>query len=596
MARSQGGRSFQFRDAPVDLVLNQVLGEAFGLSFAIDPNVQGRLTIRLDGVTDGPSAVAALDAALRLQNIKITQSSTGYSVSKIDSGGNASGDFQVLNSPTDKPTGDAAVLMLRYANPDEVTRLAKPLLAANVVKLTDPSRGMIVLQGSQRDVAAAVDALRSFDVDWFAATSSAFVELQNAAPEEMKRELDLLVGRTGGVEVVALPRLAALMVFARSRELLDRTQGMIAQLDQERKSNIQNDTLIYEAKYVSAQRLKAIVGSLYFSETAASVARPPSSPSGLSVGQSNGQASPLSSVAPLQNGSVSVAIDELSNLVVVQADAPNLERISDLFGRVDRPQKQVVIEATIVEVSLRDEFRFGIQWAGVADFLNVAFSDVASGAVASKFPGLSIVYSNIDIAAVLNALDTKTDVQVVSSPRILALNNEPARIQVGDQVPIVTQSAVSVSDPGAPIVNSTTYRDTGVILEVTPRVRAGDIVEIKIAQEVSDVAQTVTSGIDSPTISQRRLESVLAVPNGATIALGGLISSNRSKSENGVPLLRDIPLIDNLFESKANINRRTELIVLLRPTILSSDQPEFNLSQQLAKALNRVNPSWNEPH
>jgi general secretion pathway protein D len=298
--------------------------------------------------------------------------------------------------------------------------------------------------------------------------------------------------------------------------------------------------------------------------------------------------------APSQNSDIGIAIDDASNLIVIHASQEDLARISDLFTRIDRPQKQVLIEATIVEVTLRDEFRFGIQWDGIAEFLNVTFTDNSSGAVASKFPGISIVYNNVDIVSVLNALDTTTDVQIVSSPRVLALNNQPARIQVGDQVPIVTQSAVSVTDPGAPIVNATSYRDTGIILEVTPHVRAGDMVEIEISQEVSDVSQTVTSGIDSPTISTRRMSGVLAVPDGATVALGGLISSNRSKSNTGVPILKEVPLLGAAFSSQADIVRRTELVVLIRQTILDSGQPELDMSSSLTGALEKVRPSWVE--
>ncbi len=577
------GRDFQFRDAPIDLVLNQVLGEAFGLSFAVDPNVQGRLTIRIDGIVDGPSAVAALDGALRLQGVSITSNGSGYLVTKTTTGGGA-GNFQILASPDDKPSSEAAVLVLRYASADEVARLAKPLFPDNVVKLADASRGIIVLQGAPRDVSAAVTALRSFDVDWFASTSSAFVQLQNSTPEEVKAELDQLFNRTGGVEVIALQRLGAVMVFTRSRELMDRVQVMLADLDRTGQGAIQNDTLIYEARYVSAERLQSVAGALFGIPGSAPV-----------TGSSTPAAAPVTApTQPLKNTEVSVAIDEASNLVVVQGRQDDLARINDLFQRIDKPQKQVLIEATIVEVTLRDEFRLGVQWDGVTKFLNATYADNSSGTVASKFPGTSVVYSNVDITAVLNALDAETDVQVVSSPRILALNNQSARIQVGDQVPIVTQSAVSVNDPGAPIVNSTSYRDTGIILSVTPHVRAGDMIEIEVSQEVSDVSETVTSGIDSPTISTRRMDGVLAVPSGATVALGGMISSNHSKSVSGVPILKDIPVLGAAFSSQADILRKTELVVLLRPVLLDSVQPEVDLSSALVRALERVKPGWIE--
>jgi general secretion pathway protein D len=192
---------------------------------------------------------------------------------------------------------------------------------------------------------------------------------------------------------------------------------------------------------------------------------------------------------------------------------------------------------------------------------------------------------NSDITAVVNALALTSDVEIVSSPRILVLNNETARLQIGDQVPIITQSAVSVTDPGAPIVNSTTYRDTGVILIVTPSIRAGGMVEIEISQEVSGVAETTTSTIDSPTISQRSIESRLAVPDGSTAVLGGLMSSNRSFSETGIPVLKDVPLVGNAFRSTGTTERRTELVILVEPTVVLSAEPSVDIPLRLRDAL-----------
>jgi general secretion pathway protein D len=256
-----------------------------------------------------------------------------------------------------------------------------------------------------------------------------------------------------------------------------------------------------------------------------------------------------------------------------------------LFETIDQPQRQVLIEATIVEVGLTENNQFGVQWDFIANQLRATFSELTSGAVTSLFPGGSVSFVNSDITAVVNALALTSDVEIVSSPRILVLNNETARLQIGDQVPIITQSAVSVTDPGAPIVNSTTYRDTGVILIVTPSIRAGGMVEIEISQEVSGVAETTTSTIDSPTISQRSIESRLAVPDGSTAVLGGLMSSNRSFSETGIPVLKDVPLVGNAFRSTGTTERRTELVILVEPTVVLSAEPSVDIPLRLRDAL-----------
>ena len=266
----------------------------------------------------------------------------------------------------------------------------------------------------------------------------------------------------------------------------------------------------------------------------------------------------------------------------------NWESLSELLSLLDKPKRQVLIEATIVEVSLTDGSSFGVQWDLVQDRLAATFTDTGSGNLTSLFPGVSVSYINTDIAAVINALAATSDVEIVSSPRMLVLNNETARLQVGDQVPIITQSAVSVSDPGAPLVNSTTYRDTGVILTVTPRIRAGGMVEIDVSQEVSGVSETTSSTINSPTISQRSIESVLAVPDGSTAVLGGLMSSTRSYSETGIPFLKNTPILGAAFRSTSQSERRTELVVLIEPTVVLAEEPSTDIPALLRAALVRA--------
>jgi general secretion pathway protein D len=218
----------------------------------------------------------------------------------------------------------------------------------------------------------------------------------------------------------------------------------------------------------------------------------------------------------------------------------------------------------------------------------VRFADNADGNAASVFPGFSATYLNTDIEATLNMLDAVTEIEVISRPNVMALHNQQAELQVGDQVPVITQSAVSVTNPDAPIVNQTAYRDTGVILSVTPHVRAGGIVEIDITQEVSSVVQTSSSGIDSPTIRQRRITSTLLVPSGQSVALGGLIATTRTTNERGVPVLREIPGVGRVFGSEGESVDRTELVILLKPTVITDPTQPTDAWLALPAALERL--------
>jgi general secretion pathway protein D len=186
---------------------------------------------------------------------------------------------------------------------------------------------------------------------------------------------------------------------------------------------------------------------------------------------------------------------------------------------------------------------------------------------------------------ILSALEDATEVDVISAPEVLVLNNQTAILQVGDQVPIATQSAVSVVAGGAPVVNTIEYRDTGVTLKVTPRVNQGGMVMMDISQEVSDVAATTTSTLDSPTINQRKISSTVAVHDGQTIALGGLISDNRTKSKSGIPVLQNIPVLGSLFATTDHQDSRTELLVLITPHVVENAQKAQSVTEELRRKL-----------
>jgi general secretion pathway protein D len=190
---------------------------------------------------------------------------------------------------------------------------------------------------------------------------------------------------------------------------------------------------------------------------------------------------------------------------------------------------------------------------------------------------------------VLNALENVTHVEVISSPKILVLNNLTATLQVGDQVPVETAQSVSTTDANAPIVNSIQYEDTGVILKVTPRVNRGGVVMMDISQEVSAVDPSIAiEGVSSPAIEQRKIESSIAIQDGQTIALGGLITDDKSKGKSGIPFIQDIPLVGNLFRTTNLTHDRTELIVLITPHVIDNSQKAQAITDELRRRLPAV--------
>jgi general secretion pathway protein D len=288
---------------------------------------------------------------------------------------------------------------------------------------------------------------------------------------------------------------------------------------------------------------------------------------------------------------VKLAADPAKNSILIEATPADYRRIMRVIGSLDAIANQVMIEATIAEVTLTDDLKFGVRW-----FLNgksgqkYTFTDDPGGAVSSVFPGFSYALTAANAAATLNALNQITNVNVISSPSLTVMDNRTAQLQVGDEVPIITQSAVSVLTTGAPLVNSVAYKDTGVILSITPRINESGRVLLDIEQEVSNVASTSSSGIDSPTISQRRIKTSVVVSDGEALALGGMIQKSRTVTRNQIPIVGDLPAIGNLFGSKDNQLGKTELLVLITPHVIRNLNEARQVTDEFRRELRMNDP------
>jgi general secretion pathway protein D len=305
---------------------------------------------------------------------------------------------------------------------------------------------------------------------------------------------------------------------------------------------------------------------------------------------------------------VKIIADKVKNALVIQAKPSDYRTVESAIRKLDIVPLQVLIEATIFEVTLNDTLRYGVEWffkfgeSSKAVFstsplgrVDATSTSALSGAVNAIFPGFSYVVSPTQdsVKAVINALDQVSDVNVISSPQVFVLDNQTATLIVGDQVPITTRSAVSVISPDAPTVNSIEYRDTGVILEVTPRVNAGGLVTMEISQEVSNVSVATTntqSQQDSPTINQRKVESTVSVQGGETVALGGLITDRRENASQGLPFLSRLPVIGWLFGTKSDSAARTELLVLITPRVVGNTDQARQVTQELRSRLRAIAP------
>jgi general secretion pathway protein D len=288
---------------------------------------------------------------------------------------------------------------------------------------------------------------------------------------------------------------------------------------------------------------------------------------------------------------IRIIANRRNNALLIYATPSEYTVIEGMLRKIDIIPLQVLIEATIAEVDLNDTLQYGTQFFFTTDHVAETLGPAAIPGFPSlqslNFPSASpyFILSKMPHFA-LAALASVTKVKVLSTPQVMVLDNEPARLQVGQQVPVLTGTATSTITSTAPIVNSVDYHSTGVIMQVTPRVNSGGLVTLDIAQEVSDVAPQATNTVaGSPTFNDQIFRTRVAVQDGQTVGMAGLIRDNASEGNSGIPLVKDIPVLGTLFSTQNNSRLRTELLVLITPHVVHDQRDARALTEDLRSQL-----------
>ena len=574
--------SLNFVDAPVQEFVRVVFDEVLKEPVVIDASLKGSVTIRTQSPVSRDVAIELVRQALQANGASLVRSGEAYRISaRADSKGN-------------RRMGESVrVLPLRYITADEAKSALSAFGQSGVDFSIGPNGQFIVLSGSAFDLDNIEQALAVLDVDQMKGTSFGLFPLREAAAGALANELNQMFGRPNDLRLFrALPidRMNAVLVMASHAQLLSKARAWLTRLDQADRDGrkiyvytVQNRRAPDIAKIISAVidtsgkgKQPDIPPAPVSPQLTPSTGAMTKGPSSLST-FSSPRAGPDYTSSISENDSDKktngprVTADAATNSIVVTANVEEWRVIQSALRRLDVMAPQVLIEATIAEVTLNNTLSHGVRWYFEQGNHSTALvASDGTGASSPFGPGFNYAFGVPKAKVVLNALEQITDVNVISSPALTVLDNQTARLQVGDQVPIITRSAVSVAAPDAPVVSDIEMKDTGVILAVTPRVNASGLVVLEIMQEVSEVVPTTSSSLDSPTIRQRRLNSSVAVYSGMDIVLGGLISTSRNRDDNGVPLVMEIPVIGNLFKSDAKKQEgRTELLVILRPTVMA---------------------------
>ncbi len=646
---SGGDVTLNFANADIREVVDAVLGRTLGVNYIIGPKVQGQVTARTSKPIPREAVIPALENILAFNGAALIRDQGIYKVVTLQEA--ATGFASPIVAPTRRDLARGFglnVIPLKFASARAMADLLKPFVAAGRVLRVDTSRNLLIFAGPGPEASDLVEMVDLFDVDWMRGMSFALLPVQVADAKSLVADLETVFLQGGDsplagvVRFVPIERLNAVLVVTSQAAYLDDVEQWVDRLDRGAEGAGRR-IFVYYVQNTRAADLAGVLSQIFENgETRARVepsaelapgltpvtleSEPRTATGAQATGGAETQAeqgaaaqqarrdarrvaaraaqqgaaarrNDLAAIETIEeSGDIRIIADEKNNALVILATSAEYRMIEATLKRLDIVPLQVLIEVTIAEVTLNDDLEYGLQWffqvgrASQSDRNTFTLSPLTTGDVASLFPGFSYAFSGGDARVVLNMLADITDVRVISSPQLMVLDNQTARLQVGDQVPVATHSAVSVLDSDAPIVNTIQFRDTGVILEVTPRVSASGLVVLDVKQEVSDVVPTTTSDIDSPTIRQRTIESTVAVQSGDTIALGGLIRDTHTDGSVGIPLLGDIPILGNLFKTTTDTTLRTELLVLITPRVVRDRTEAREVTDELRRRMPSLAP------
>jgi general secretion pathway protein D len=609
---------------PAPQAAKTVLGDILGVKYTVDPGIEGRITIQTPKPVARAAVIDLFQAALRANNAAVVNNRGIYRIVAADQTAVSSAYRTDDAADGGEMVGNGLqVVQLKYVSASEIRRVVEPIAPRGGVVRVDDARNLITLSGNRQEIAAMMDAIALFDVDTMKGMSFALIPVKTSAPDAIASELKSVFASdrdgpmAGMVQFVPNKRLRSILVISPQIQYLRRAETWIRKLDAQAQGS-EKQLFTYAVQNRRAQELVDVLQSMFPADTQTASAgrrtvapnyqeatvqsRPASSGGGFSGGSSAGFTGGLGSSsggmgglrtpapatsAPSVTPAAAVAApsdrdtdadgprlrivaDEAKNAILIEAANADYKRVLQVIERLDQMPNQVLIEATIAEVTLNDELRFGVQWYMRKNSSKFTLTEAASGAISSVFPGFSYALTAANVAATIDTLNQITNVNIVSSPSLTVMDNKPAVLQIGDQVPITTQSATSTLTNGAPIVNSVSYKDTGVILSIIPRINESGRVLLDIEQEVSSVAPTTSSNIDSPTIRQRKIRTSVVVNDSDALVLGGLIQEGRTTGRSQLPIIGDIPFVGNFAGSRDNVIGKTELIILIRPHVMRS--------------------------
>jgi len=635
---------FNFEGESLPAVIKAILGDLLGQNYVIAPGIQGQVTFATAKPISMDQAMGVLEMLLAWNNATLVYKDGRYTVLPVSQA--IPGNLIPRTGPAMEARGyEIRAVPLKFISGTAMQEMLQPYARQGSIIKADNTRSMILIAGTRADLEAYLQTIEIFDVDWLAGMSVGVFPLERVEASTVVPEIEKIFGEGGPTPLAGMfrflpiERINAVLVITPQPDYLDDAEAWLRKLDRG-GSESGSQLYVYYVKNVKAVDLAEKLTEIFTGQASSRAAS--NGPSGVgavvpgvesveikSTNDKNAAPKPASAPRPasgndgisiVQSDEIRITSIEESNALMIRATPGEYDSILGAIKRLDIVPLQVHIEAKVLQVDLTDDLSFGVKWffenatngAAEATYRNSrrmnpsreawnSFAGSASGA-----NGLAWTFLNVEAEALLSTLQSKTNTRVLSAPSLVVLNNKDASINVGKQIPVVSavfnpygiNSGTGTGDGTGTDTGGTTssynqsyvqFRDTGIKLDVTPRVNPGGLVYLEISQEES-TPETQADATGNVAVNKRTIETEIAVQSGQTVLLGGLIRETAGDSNAGVPGLSRIPLIGKLFGSSNKEYLRQELLVLITPTVIDSAESAQTLTDDYRERFKGLKP------
>jgi general secretion pathway protein D len=590
--------------------------ELLKIDYVIEGSVEGKVTLQTFNKIPVEDLYSVLEQILALNNVAVVKSGNFYRFLQAPDAAKKPLSIHYGNDPNipDKERMIIQIVPLRYISVESMKKIISPLLTTNASFIEIPETNNLMMIEMAYNVKRIIKVVQALDIDKLASSDIQLYKLRNADSETMVKELEEIFTSMGYKEALgdslsflSLTRLNSVLVVNAFDKILPTIEFWVNRLDQP-VSEGEVSTFVYYVQNGDASALSGLLNDIFTGEGTSDTGNTSSTlKTNTAEANISGATTPASTSAPRPNleltggisddieGKITIIPDPDTNSLIIRTSPRNYPAILSLINKLDLFPQQVLIEVLIVDLSVDETTKIGVDWAakGTAGSTTVqgganqatttgTLGDSIGTATASFLQGGSFIIGDPEkVIAQLQIFASDSKANILANPILVTADNKAANISITDEIPIV-QEASTPSGGGAVVTSSVEYRSVGIKLNITPNINSDNYVNLKIQQEIS------SRGVDvgnQPSFNTREVNTEVVLKDNQVLIMGGLMRTDATDTISGVPFLKDLPLVGKLFGSESTTLKKTELMIFITPHVISNKEDSQFVTRQFKNRL-----------